>query len=139
MPTLSAAGLSCAAEEMDLPDQGSVQFKRLDTDAHCAYDEIAKAWIYSSFKPDTTWADCGLVKHVGRAAALIAKESGDGQLNLSMASWDEKNTEAYSVTLQGRWSVLSGSATAKTGNNETVITVPYAGDQACHLVLEKMR
>ncbi|MFA6294432.1 MAG: polysaccharide lyase family 8 super-sandwich domain-containing protein [Victivallales bacterium] len=122
-----------------VPDQGSVQLKRLDADAHCAYDEIAKAWIYSSFKPDTAWADCGLLKHVGRAAALIAKESGDGHLNLSLASWDEKNTEAYSVTLQGRWSALSGSATVKTDADKTVITVPYDGDQACHVVLEKMR
>ena len=116
----------------------SIRVKRLDADAHCAYDEVAKSWVYSSFKHDTTWMDCGVVKHTGRSVTLLVKEDS-GRLQLTLTSWEEKNTEAYSVTLEGRWSVDAGPATAKTEANETILTVPYAGDQSRDVVLKELR
>jgi hypothetical protein len=116
----------------------SIRVKRLDGDAHYAYDEAAKSWVYASFKPDTTWMDCGVVKHVGRSAALLVKED-NGLLQLTLASWEEANSEAYSVTLAGRWSVTAGPASAKAEADETILTVPYVGDQSRQVVLKKMQ
>lgn len=119
------------------PEMDSVYVKRLDADGHCAYDTTAKTWIYASFKPDTAWAACGLVEHIGRATALLARED-NSRLHLTLASWEEKNTEAYSVALKGRWTVTTGPATARTEAKATILTVPYAGDLSRQVVLKEM-
>jgi hypothetical protein len=58
------------------------------------------------------------------------------RFHLRLASWEIESAETYSVTLQSRWSVTTGPATAQTDANEAVRTVPYAGDQAGRVVLE---
>lgn len=119
------------------PETDSVHVKRLDADAHCAYDDVARTWVYASFKPDTVWAAYGLIEHIGRAAALLAREDNH-RLRLTLASWEEKNTEAYSVTLRGHWSVTAGPATAKIEADKTILIVPYAGDLSCPVVLKEI-
>lgn len=96
---------------------------------HAAFDETTGTYAYAAFEPEVDWTT-GPLARTGRPVAVLIRNMPDRTLKLAVASWDLKNADDFTLTLNGVWklaALVEGiSATARNGATE--LKSRYSGD-----------